>query len=561
MKQSKSILFLVLILGFSFLAKAQNMNQYQGNWQTEIKGENPFQIQIQLQKNTEEDYTIQLKNTSLSFSQKAIYDSENQSINCHFSENLSLKGYFTEDQKYFRGFITSGILNYQITLEPSKSEIYEGTWNILMLDKLLSKNLYLSIENAEGNDYEAYPFFGDNRFTGTWCGNFQKTDDKITFQDMKTGLAFEGVLKEKQINLSILLAGKTLFTSIFTPSNEEWQIGKLEKNQKLYSNSLDLSVLEDSIKNGVFPNTHSILISQNDKIIYENYFEGYHQDLIHDQRSASKSISSAILGIAIDKKIIPSSESLLVDLLPQSHKIYFENDSLKSKIKLHDLLTMSSGLDANDSERNSEAAEDNYQRTPDWEKTVLNAKMKYAPNLHANYGSANPYLVGLAIDYQLKEQTDEDLLLFMDKYLFKELNIKNYIVQNDITGNPYFGGGMYLTPLDMLKFGELYLNKGNYQNKQIISKNWIEQSLKAHTSLENVPEKNEYGYFWWHHEYSFDNQKIQTVEARGAGGQYIVLVPKSNTVIVITSGNYTNNKTQQPEKIIEKHILPAIQQK
>jgi CubicO group peptidase (beta-lactamase class C family) len=559
MKQSKSILFLVLILGFSFLAKAQNMNQYQGNWQTEMKGENPFQIQVQIQKNTEEDYTIQLKNTSFSFSQKAVYFSESKSISCNLSENLSLKGYFTENKKFFRGFITSGILNYQITLELSKSAIYEGTWNILMLDKLLSKNLYLSIENAEGDDYEAYPIFGDNRFTGTWCANFKKIDNKITFQDMKTGLAFEGILMEKQINLSVLLAGKILFKTIFTPSNEEWKIGKLEKDKKLYSNSLDLSVLEDSIKNGVFQNTHSILISQNNKIIYENYFEGYHQNLIHDQRSASKSISSAILGITIDKKIIPSSESLLIDLLPQSNKIYFEDDSLKSKIKLHDLLTMSSGLDADDSERNSEASEDNYQRTQDWEKTVLNAKMKYAPNLHANYGSANPFLLGRAIQYQLEEKTNEDLLLFMDKYLLEELDSKNYIVQNDITGNPYFGGGMYLTPLDMLKFGELYLNEGRYQNKQIISKSWIEQSLKAHIFLENVPEKNKYGYLWWHHEYSFDNQKIQTVEARGAGGQYIVLIPKLNIVLVITSGNYNNKKTQQPEKIIEKYILPAIQ--
>lgn len=558
-------LLVILFFNFSTLVFAQNMQTYSGNWQTEIKGQNPFQLQIQLHKNDKKEYHISLKNDTFSLSKEVIYDSKNQFLTCQISKNLFFNGYFTEDKNSLRGFITSGILNYQVCLEKTKLDSYEGTWNILMIDTLLSPNLYLSVENVEEDSYEAYPIFGDNRFTGTWCANFQKADDKITFQDMKTGLAFEGILMEKQINLSILLAGKILFKTIFIPSQEEWEIGNFDRNnkneskdKKYNSNSLDLSVLEDSLKNNTFPNTHSILISKNGSLIYQNYFQGYNQNLVHDQRSASKSVSSAIAGIMIDKKIISSSESLLIDLLPKSHKIYFEGDSLKSKISLHDLLTMSSGLDAIDSEKNSVAAEHNYQTTPNWEKTVLSAKMKYSPRLHANYGSANPYLLGLALHYQLKEKTEQNLLFFMDNYLFKELDIKNYIVQNDIEGKPYFGGGMYLKPVDMLKFGELYLNKGQYKNKQIISENWIEKTLQAHTFLENVPQKNEYGYLWWHHQYTFNDQKIKTVEARGAGGQYIILVPSLEVVIVITSGNYNSKKTQQPEQIVENYILPAL---
>jgi CubicO group peptidase (beta-lactamase class C family) len=562
MKMTKIALLIILIFTILPSVFAQNMQNYQGNWQTEINEKNPFQILIRLEKNKEANYTIQLKNDSFSLDKNVVYDSENQSIHCQLSKNLSLQGYFAEDKKSFRGFITSGILNYQIYLEKSKSDSYEGKWNILMLDELLSKNLYLSIENAEGEEYEAYPIFGDTRFTGTWCANFQKKEDKIIFQDMKTGLAFEGILQEKQINLSILIAGKVIFKTVFMPSNEEWKIGKLssDKNQDKgnYSNSLDLSILEDSIKNNIFPNTHSILVSKNGKLCYENYFKGHNQNLAHDQRSASKSISSALLGIAIDKNIISNEESLLMEVLPNSNKIYFEDDSLKSKIRLHDLLTMSSGLDAIDSERNSVAAENNYQSTPNWEKTVLSAEMKYAPRLHSNYGSANPYLLGLVLNYQIKEKTEEDLLIFMDKFLFKELDIKNYVVQNDIIQKPYLGGGMYLKSLDMLKFGELYLKKGAYKDKQIISQQWIEKSLQNHTFLENAPQKNEYGYLWWHHKYSFKDQIIKTLEARGNGGQYIILVPSLDVVVVITSGNYNSNKSQQPEQIFEKYILPLL---
>ena len=89
-----------------------------------------------------------------------------------------------------------------------------------------------------------------------------------------------------------------------------------------------------------------------------------------------------------------------------------------------------------------------------------------SPNTKANYGSANPYLLGVAMD----SVVSEPLELFIDKNLFEKLKISNYIIQTDMTGRPYFGGGMYLTSKDMLKFGELYLNKGKLNGKQIISK-------------------------------------------------------------------------------------------
>jgi len=146
----------------------------------------------------------------------------------------------------------------------------------------------------------------------------------------------------------------------------------------------------------------------------------------------------------------------------------------------------------------------------------------------------------------------------MDENLFQKLAVSNYVIQADLNGNPYFGGGMYLTSRDMLKFGNLYLNNGRSNGKQILSREWIKNSFKNYRVLENTEDKNGYGYLWWHNTYQVGGKTLKSIEARGAGGQYIFILPDLETVVVITSGNYRNGKTQQPETILEKYILPNL---
>lgn len=423
-----------------------------------------------------------------------------------------------------------------------------------MVDELKSLNFYLSVENGSSNDYEAYPILADDRFTGTWCANFQKKNDSISFADFKTGLKFKGKLFPQKIQLGIYLGDSLVMKTDLKKSQTDWKVGGFATNKN--NGNLQLTEMESLILKDSLPNTHSVLISKNSKIIYENYFDGYNSQIPHDMRSASKSISSAIVGITKDKLLFNDVDKSIFDFLPKEYQIIYR-DSLKSKIDIKSLLTMSSGLDAVDFgvERKSLASEDNYQPTQDWTKTILQAPMINEPNTHANYGSANPYLLGIAMD----SVVSEPLELFMDKNLFQKLGISNYIIQTDMTGRPYFGGGMYLTSKDMLKFGELYLNEGKSNGKQIISKKWIEKSLKNYRVLENTADKNGYGYLWWHHEYQFNGTSVKSNEARGAGGQYIFVLPKLEMVVVITSGNFRNRKFQQPELILEKYILPYIE--
>ena len=200
---------------------------------------------------------------------------------------------------------------------------------------------------------------------------------------------------------------------------------------------------------------------------------------------------------------------------------------------------MSSGLDADDytNRRTSSASEGGIKHT-NWTKTIISAPMMNEPNTQAIYGSANPYLLGVAMD----SVVSEPLAIFIDMNLFEKLGITNYIIQTDNIGNPYFGGGMYLTPRDMMKFGQLYLQQGIWENEQILSKEWVINSFENYRNLENVPEKNGYGYLWWHNTYEANGKLIESIEARGNGGQYIFVIPKLETVVVITSANFRNGK-------------------
>ncbi|WP_208874438.1 serine hydrolase domain-containing protein, partial [Polaribacter reichenbachii] len=479
---------------------------------------------------------------------------------------ISFTGILDKKKHQIDGFISSGLYFYHIKLIQAENNSYQGNWNIFMLDELLSNSIFLSIENVNGTNFDAYPFFGDQRFAGTWAGNSKQNGNVITFQDMRTGIGFKGTLLKETIDLEILIANNVFTKVRLNPSKNPWKFGNYNniKNNNLnlddgwkthpLEKNIFLEKLEDSIHQKKLINTHSVLIAKKGKIIYENYFDGFSNTTLHDQRSASKSITSAIVGLAIEDKIIKGDTDLLYNYISEEYQ--YTKDTLKKDIKIKDLLTMSSGLDAVDFgiDRKSKASEQAYQNSRNWLKTVLEAPMMHKPGAVANYGSANPYLLGEI----LTDLTPLPLPLYMDQKLFKPLGIHNYTIQKEMTGKPYFGGGIYISPRDMLKFGQLYLNKGKFEGKRVLSENWIDKSFQNYLPLTNTLEKNGYGYFWWHKTYTVKGKKIKSVEARGNGGQYIFVISELNLVCVITSGNYRNGKTKQPEKIFEEYILPSL---
>ncbi len=568
-----SLLFSLLPLS---LFSQKTMDDYSGSWRGQLPDGHSLLFKVDIESTADNNLQVNISHKDqLLFQEEAVLD-KNQYFQLPLANGINLKGRFNESEKRIDGFVQTMFLQYYLSFSQNTDGHFTADWKPWIVEKLNPATIYLAIENAQEDQYEAYPFFDEARFPGTFAAGFQKNADEIQFFDIKSGLSFKGTLLDKKIELSLHLGDYQILKTTLLPFAERFPrgydypapISSYQTPDKL-SDGLSVAAINsakvklgklqemaDSINEKNLSYTHSVLIAQHNRLVYEKYFYGYEQDIPHDTRSGQKSISSAMLGIAIRDGLIKNEQQLLYDFIPEKYQYTKEKDPLKSKIKLKDVLTMSSGLDAIDYglNRQSAASEGAYQSTPDWTKTILEAPMINPPGREANYGSGNPHLIGVVVN----EVIDQPLNFYMNDQLLAPLDIDQYILQNDRSGVPYFGGGMYLSSRSLLKFGLLYLNKGVWNGKRILPKRWVENSIQKHSFLANDSDKNEYGYFWWHDTYQVGKQKIASIEARGAGGQYIFVVPEYEMVVVITSGNYRNGRFWQPEKIMEEYILPAF---
>lgn len=564
----------LLIFAVSFVIKScaqQNMKEYNGEWVGVLPNKTSYNLKVTVEPLDNNTYHLTIGNDKILID-KNLESSSGDRIRINVDQQLFLNLERSLDGQNLSGFIKTGRFLYRVDLDKVGANTYTCGWNLFMFDNgLQSDDVMLYVEQTNGDGYVAYPFFGDQRFRGTWTEHFQRKGDTLLFRDGNSGLNFRAQLLGNRIDFEVLLVDEVLAKTSLTHTTEGWEYrsNPLEEPQNtnipevlkdgwktadMMEYGMDKGILQrliDSVNANALVNTHSILIAKENKLVFETYFDGFNVNIPHDLRSASKSISSAIIGIAIDEQLIKGVDEKLIDFIPQEGGL--SGDSLKSKIRIKDLLTMSSGLDVNDS-----ASENHYQdpSTPtSWLQTVLAASMVKEPGTYADYGSANPFLLGVC----LAERLDVPLEDYMHEKLFAPLGITNYINQTDDSGiTPYFGGGMLLTPRDLLKFGQLYLNDGEWNGEQVISKSWVAESFGKYVRLQDYKDKNEYGYLWWHDTYTVNEKNIKAIEARGAGGQFIFILPELNSVVVITSGNFRNRKGNQPRDILKEYILPSL---
>ncbi|MEO1486917.1 MAG: serine hydrolase [Bacteroidota bacterium] len=531
----------LLCVSVNFAQK--NMGDYAGEWIGTTHTTSAFDFTLTITKNDERLATFSLSNDQDILSKTIPFNPETLSI--ELTEKMGFSGKVNADDKSISGFMRLNQDLYPVQLKKNGNR-YQGSWKLSVLHHLQPQTIRLTIQkvNADEEEYAAYPMFGT-----FWCMDFKKKQEAISFYDYKTGLDFSGILKPSTIELKASFGNYPITTISF----KRWEAQKerkiadnhsLNDGWKTASKPLSFSQLENDVAQGVLEGTEGIIIAKEGEIVYETYFAGYHSETPHDMRSAGKSIGSAIIGLAVDDGIIENTDMKLYDHLPQAFQ--YTKDEEKSKITLQQLLTMSSGIGV---------GEGQYQDSDNWLKTVLESPLKQSPGTRTNYKSADPFLTGV----YLNERLQIPLELYIQENLFTPLGINNYILNTDDEGIPYFGGGLYLTLRDMLKFGQVYLNKGTWNGKRILSEAWVNASFKKHTQLENVTDKNAYGYFWWHQTYEVNGKSVASVEARGNGGQYIFVLPELEIVVAITSGNYRKGQLlRQPEKILESYILPKL---
>ncbi len=317
---------------------------------------------------------------------------------------------------------------------------------------------------------------------------------------------------------------------------------------------LDTALLREMMQkiiNGTYANVHSVLIIQDGKLVFEQYFYQYTKDSVQELRSASKSIYSAVTGIAIDKGFIKSKNETVLSFFPE-YTLSNMSDN-KKRITVEDLLTQQTGLDCDISNPKSEGNETVMDYSDDWVKFTLDLPMIDTPGRNGRYCSGNPVTLGRIVE----KTTNMPLLEFAEKNLFEPLGFTNYkwnFKPGKSNAEDYCQ--VYLTPREMLKFGLLYLNNGVWNGKQIVSSDYVNQSFEKHSVIQGV----DYGYLWWLKYLDADGGvRYYTKAAQGNGGQRIYVLKEQNMVAVITGGNY--NTSSPSDELMRKYILPAFNKK
>ncbi len=298
---------------------------------------------------------------------------------------------------------------------------------------------------------------------------------------------------------------------------------------------------------------HSVLVVKNEEILLEEYFNGHSFDQQHDMRSATKSITSLLVGIAIDKGFIQSID----DPISKYLKTYVpkkNQDERKEQITIKHLLTMSSGLDCNDWDKQSKGQEDKVYKKRDWLQYTLDLPMVNNPGEVSNYCSMGTVLAAEIISQVSGMPIDE----FAEEYLFKPLNISNlswgHTSKKKVLSS---GKRLYMTPRDMAKVGQLILNKGTWNEQQIVSGKWLEESTTATTKISGV----DYGYLWWNIPFKQNEKMINSIVATGNGGQYILILPELDMVVVFTGGAYNSQEDKLAFAIMKDILLPTFANK
>lgn len=329
---------------------------------------------------------------------------------------------------------------------------------------------------------------------------------------------------------------KAFFRNFF-PSKEPPVIDTLIRPSSLSAVGFDTTIfnkLHHQIEAGNYGLIHSLLFVHDSKLVVENYYNGWDKNKIHDIQSATKSIASTLIGIAIDKGHIRSVNEKLPALLPTYS--FNDDDSFKKSITLKDLLTMSAGISWNEQQarynEEGNSLTDMYALNKNWTDHILSLPMSERPGTKFNYSSGASILLGAI----LQSRTQMPVTKFAEKYLFEPLGIRGY-QWAEYFGLAHCGGGLYLQSIDMARIGNLYCNQGKLNGKTIISSQWINESFKPRFGAGN---KTYYGYQWWMIGSVFDFEPIPF--AAGNGWQFIFVIPEFKSVIVVTGHNYVEQE-------------------
>jgi CubicO group peptidase (beta-lactamase class C family) len=269
-----------------------------------------------------------------------------------------------------------------------------------------------------------------------------------------------------------------------------------------------------------------------------------------DIRSATKSITALLVGIAIDRGEIPSLDARVVDLLPE-YAEPLSADPLKARMTVRDLLTMRSGLDCDDWNPDSPGHEDRMYRRRDWLRFWASTPQLRAPGEQFSYCTGNVIALGRILAHAAGKPLSD----YAEQHLFAPLGIRSARWATWNRGaDTDSGGHLRIHPADFAKIGQLLLDGGRHRDVQLVSRAWIDAMTTAHTDIPDRPQQ--YGYLWWIDRIRSPGlPKGRIWMAWGNGGNYLVLMPEQHAIAVFSGTRFNRPEAMEPLVWVRDRIL------
>ena len=397
-------------------------------------------------------------------------------------------------------------------------------------------------------------------------------------------------MRTNLIKKTLILLSATLLIWQINANAEpiNWKVSDPETQ---YVDSNILQQLHEEFKNGAHGYIDSFLVIRNKHLIFEEYYENdyglltknrrteqaeimqknygdkarpiynyydpewhpfFKQTNLHTIQSVSKSVTSALIGIAIKRNEIPSIDTKISIYFPE-HSAHF-NDPLKQSITIRDLLTMTAGIKWDESSTaytdplNNAAS---MESSEDWLRYILSLPMENKPGEKFVYNSG----ITILLSHILFIATDMHVDEYAKKYLFEPLGINNFYWKKTPKGLTDTEGGLYLSSRDFAKIGLLYLQNGQWDNVQILDKDWVTATMSPDTEISESRRK--FGFQWWLVPYT-GGEENWIYSGSGYGGQYLLIIPEYSLVMVFNGWNIFDKPRPSIEYLSER-VLKAIQ--
>jgi CubicO group peptidase (beta-lactamase class C family) len=320
--------------------------------------------------------------------------------------------------------------------------------------------------------------------------------------------------------------------------------------------------MDQAIRKGEFKQITSVVIAQDGKTIFEKYYDAGGADALRNTRSATKTITGILVGLAIEHGSLSGVDTAVADFFPDERP-FANDDSRKAKITVEDFLTMSSLLECDDENSFSRGNEERMYLVEDWVKFALDLPIRGFPTWNTkpqdspyhrswSYCTAGVVTLGAVLQRALKTPLQD----FAKTNFFARLGIDDVRWQFQPSGVVMTGGGLELRSRDLLKIAQLYLDQGKFRSEQVVPATWVARSLTPHA---NAREDIDYGYLWWLQNFHLESRSYPSFGMYGTGGNKVVAFPSEKLAVVITSTNFkVSGASALSDKLLTDYVLKAL---